>query len=70
MSVESDEVLEIIKTAMSEPLKVAGDAGSYENQSVSSLIEAHRYLSELDPQILAAPQRAIRFAKLRPPGAV
>jgi hypothetical protein len=70
MSVESDAVLEIIKTAMSEPLKVTGDAGSYENPSLTELIKAHEYLSGTDPTIVNSPIRGIRFAKLRPPGAV
>lgn len=70
MSEQSDEFLELITTNLTEPKKVTGDAGSYENPSVTEIIEAHRYVSGLNKDIVANPMRAIRFAKLRPPGAV
>ena len=70
MSEQTDSFVEIITQSLSEPKKMAGDAGSYENPSVTEIIAAHRYVSGLDTVILANPLRAIRFAKLRPPGAV
>ena len=69
-TVESETILEMIQVAATEPSKVSGDAGSYEQVPLTQLIEAHKYLSGTDSDVVNSPQRGIRFSKMRPPGAV
>ncbi len=70
MSEQSDSIVETITQSLGEPKKMSGDAGMVENPDITEIIAAHKYISGLDNVIVANPMRAIRFAKLRPPGAV
>ena len=69
-SEQADLIVENIVQALGEPKMVSGDAGSFENPDITQIIAAHKYMSGLDPAIVANPMRAIRFARFRPPGAV
>lgn len=49
------------------PAKVSGDAGSVEQQKLTDLIAADKYLSE--KCAVEQPRRGLRFNKFVPPGA-
>ena len=63
----ADELDDTIRSNAQGPAKVAGDAGSVEQHSVSEQIEADRYLAA--KQAAKAKRRGLRFNKIVPPGA-
>ena len=56
-----------IRTSARGPAKVSGDAGSVEQQKLTDLIEADKYLAE--KCAVEQPRRGLRFNKFVPPGA-
>lgn len=58
---------EVVEEALSEPKRVRGDQGEVENHSLKDKIEAARFLRS--ESVAENPHRAIRFARIKPPGA-
>jgi len=63
----ADDLENTIRQNAEGPAKVAGDAGSVEQHSLSDQIEADRYLAS--KQAAKTKRRGLRFNKLIPPGA-
>jgi hypothetical protein len=61
-----DELDDTIRENAQGPAKVAGDAGSVEQHSLSEQIEADRFLSS--KRAAQEKKRGLRFNKLVPPG--
>ena len=62
-----DEVKEAIEKNAQGPRSAKGDVGQVEQHSLADQIEADRYLATR--QARSKPHKALRFAKLSPPGA-
>lgn len=56
-----------VETAAGQPKRARGDNGEYEQHSLPDQIAADKYASEQSAAV--APHRAIRFARMIPPGA-
>jgi len=62
----ADELDNTIRENAQGPAKVAGDAGSVEQHSLTEQIEADRYLAS--KEAATDKKRGLRFNKLVPPG--
>jgi len=62
----TDNLDDTIRQNAQGPAKVAGDAGSVEQHSLSEQIAADRYLAS--KEAAGKPKRGLRFNKLVPPG--
>jgi len=62
-----DELKEAIENNAQGPKSARGDVGRVEQHSLGDQIEADRYLASR--QARSKPHKALRFAKLSPPGA-
>jgi len=62
----TDHLDETIRQNAQGPAKVASDAGSVEQHSLSEQIEADKYLSA--KEAVQKTRRGLRFNKLVPPG--
>jgi hypothetical protein len=63
----ADDLKEVIRKSAEGPAKVAGDAGSVEQHSLTEQIEADRYLASREAA--KSKKRGLVFNKLVPPGA-
>jgi hypothetical protein len=62
-----EELKDVIEKNAQGPKSAKGDVGEVEQHSLTEQIEADRYLASREAQ--AKPHKALRFAKLSPPGA-
>lgn len=63
----ADDLQDTIRQNAQGPAKVAGDAGSVEQHSLSEQIDADKYLAS--KEAAKSKRRGLRFNKLVPPGA-
>lgn len=56
-----------LRDAAAGPARASNETGSVDQQPLGELIEADRYLASKDAA--ASPRKALRFAKIVPPGA-
>jgi len=62
-----DELKEAIEKNAQGPKSAKGDVGQVEQHALKDQIEADRYLASREAR--SRPHKALRFAKLSPPGA-
>lgn len=65
---DADSANEALIAALTSPAKVAGDAGSVEQRSISELIAANNYLRSTCAG--NGPRQGLRFTRLVPDGTV
>jgi len=63
----ADEVKDAIEKSAQGPQSAKGDVGEVRQHSLKDQIEADRYLASREAR--GNPHKALRFAKLSPPGA-
>jgi len=62
----ADEVKDAIEKNAQGPARARGDMGEVQQHALKDQIEADRYLASRE--VRSKPHRALRFAKLSPPG--
>ena len=62
----AEDLKDAIEKNAQGPKSVRGDVGEVQQHSLTEQIEADRYLASRETQ--AKPHKALRFAKLSPPG--
>lgn len=62
----SDELDQVIRDNAAGPARVAGDAGTVEQHTLSEQIAADKFLAA--KEAAKSPSRGLRFNKLVPPG--
>ena len=63
----ADDVRDAIEKNAKGPRRAKGDVGEVQQHSLKDQVEADRYLASREAR--AKPHKALRFAKLSPPGA-
>jgi len=63
----AEDLEQKIRDAAAGPARASNETGSVDQQPLSALVEADRYLASKDAA--ANPRKSLRFTKLVPPGA-